>query len=183
MGFFRLGAFALGVVLACARADAQPVQGAVPSASPVTTYQGVVPVLRDVPAMVLPKGDPPKLTWSGFQRREQGNARVFLQFSGPARYETNQKGNRYQIEFPGATVFKKNNLRRMDTRHFKTVVRSFRIRQGRRGAPLLEIDTTTTEPPIVRTDVSNLFHYVYVDFPAPAVEEPSAEEAQTKRSK
>ncbi len=146
-----------------------PAEPPVMAATTVGTYQGVVPVVHDEPAMPTPRGAPPRLTWPGFQVRDRRAARVFVQFTSVPPYALRREGARVIVEFSGATIHQRNNSRRVDTRHFGTVVRGFQVRAAKKGLVRLVIDTDTAamDPPRVTTEESGSFQYLYVDFPPP----------------
>lgn len=130
-------------------------------------YQGVVPETHDEPAMAVPKGLPGQLTWAGFQIREGKSARIFVQFTAAPTYESTRDGDKFIVQFRDVTVFKRNNLRPIDARHFGTAVQRFRIRIGQRRMPRLEIEASGAQAPTVGVEKSGAFHYLFVDFAPP----------------
>ena len=84
----------------------------------------------------------PLVTWIGFQVRDAGGARVFLQLSADAPHEQNLVGDKLVVFVAGARLGTRNHGRFIDTTFFDTRIakieaRNVRARRGqKRGVEL-----------------------------------------------
>lgn len=192
----------LGLVLilalgapAVAVAQQQPAQGRPEVASvrpaqephPVGQYAGVVPGEARQPSHVAARtGAPPVLlTWPGFQGRQDGASRIFIQTSAPVQYEARAEPGRYVILFHGLRVPVRNNGRTLETRFFNSPVTRARIERRRRDVALvLELRADITPTVSVEAGASG-YQFLFVTFsagnylpPELAAPPPEVEQAQ-----
>ena len=132
----------------------------------VRHYKGVIPGVRDVPAVPSkehpPKVDHPVVEWIGFQPFKD-HSRVFIQVLGDYTFTVTKKSrNLIEVAIPRATVATKNDARELLTANFNTMVKSVKVRNMKDPTgPYVAIDIE------LKDDVGYLFHqedkYIFVD--------------------
>ncbi len=79
------------------------------------------------------KRPPPKyknaLYWIGFQPREGGSSRVFVQLGREVEYEQRVEGNVLLVTVVGVKNRSRNTLRRIDTHYFDTAIKEIRAKR------------------------------------------------------
>ena len=106
------------------------------SPNPIGFYSGVSLQGNKVP----PKPSqtmgqrPVELTWTGFERIDQGS-RVYFQLSASPKYEVTKRDTQIVIRMSNTRPTTRNNLRRLDLSYFKTPVKGVDLR--RRGKDVI----------------------------------------------
>lgn len=111
------------------------------------------------------------ITWPGFEPRQDGSSRFFLQLSAPVATETSSSEGRFEVLVRGASTHVRNTRRWLRTQHFNTPVTKARVeRRGRRDLAFVFHLRANVTPSVTSQSASGeagqSFHYVYVDFPA-----------------
>ena len=129
-------------------------------------YKGVIPGIRDVPAVPSkqhpPKVDHPVVEWVGFQPFRD-HSRVFIQILGSYTFTVTKKNKTLiEVAIPRATVATPNDARELVTERFPTMVKSVKIKRIEDpSGSYIAIDI------YLKKDVGYLFHqegkYVFVD--------------------
>ena len=156
----------------------------VSEARPVGEYAGVTPGQSESPpaesrvrrqqrarekaASSRRRRPPPAtlLTWPGFQMREDGSSRFFLQTSGRVEVASSGSEGRFEVLLRNTRVHLRNNARPLETRFFNTpVVRARTERRGSDLAIVFELRSGSTARPRVQSVPSDSgYYYVYIDF-------------------
>jgi hypothetical protein len=117
--------------------------------------------------------------WVGYQPKEGGATRVFLQASGPLEYSQAVRGGALIVSLPGARLANSNARRRLDARVFESAVtgvhasrvRTRRARRGRAATKAgVEVRVTFKKPADASearagfTKEADGYHYLYLDF-------------------
>ncbi len=81
-----------------------------------------------------------RVSWVGFQPKDDGSARVFLQVTSEQPYSQAVVGKSLKVWVHGARLAHHNNARRLDATQFDTAIGVIKARQvgrsrGRKGAP------------------------------------------------
>lgn len=81
-----------------------------------------------------------RVTWVGFQPKDDGSARVFLQLTSEQPYSQAVVGKTLEVWVHGGRLANRNNARRLDAAQFDTAIRMIKARRvgrsrGRKGAP------------------------------------------------
>jgi hypothetical protein len=129
-------------------------------------YEGVLPGSgRPPPASQrLARRTAVILTWPGFQARDGGGSRFFVQTTRPVATEVRVTPQRIEVIFPRTTIHLANSRRWLETQFFNTPVERARLeRRGRNMALVLHLRAQAT--PRVSVDAGEGgFYYTYVDF-------------------
>lgn len=150
---------------------AQPVRGsdgdrALPSHS--RPYRGVAPGSGNAP----PVGPSPRkrataVTWPGFQLRDDGGSRFFLQTNGRVDLRTTIQPRQVTVILERVRIAGRNNRRPLITRYFDTPVTSARLKpRGKHAAFVMKL-RRPAQPTVSQTQTASGYHYVLVEFPAP----------------
>jgi len=136
-------------------------------ARPVGAYAGHVPGAGNMPPRPPPpEGERRILTWPGFQARDDGASRFFLQTNGPVRTETSSEEGRFVVLLQNTRIHLRNNRRTLETRYFDTPVGRARIeRRGNDVALVLELRAQVT-PNVSNQQGQSGYWFVLVQFPS-----------------
>lgn len=97
-------------------------------------YGGVQPGVRGSGTRACGKRKN-RISWVGFQEKEAGSSRLFVQMCGEMQYIQQVDGNKLVVTVEGAKFLTRNAARRLDTRYFDTSILSVvPRRQSRRRA-------------------------------------------------
>lgn len=156
--------------------DSQPPQ----TVNKVGEYSGVKPGASPYDA---PKRKKNLVSWIGFQLREGGGSRVFVQLSNEVSYEQRVEDGTLAVKLENGRYRHRNVSRRLDTRYFETVLRqvtSKRVRKRRATrkrpaqSPGIELRIEFKNAADAQQATATVekekdgYHYLYLDFPAPA---------------
>lgn len=121
-----------------------------------------------------------RVTWVGFQPRENGRARVFVQLTSDVGYTQRVEGDTLIVGLEGARFGSRNARRFLDTRFFDTALARVdadraRRRKGRRRARGVEIRIKFKNPAdaaqasaSMATNQADGYTYLFLDFPPPS---------------
>lgn len=134
-----------------------------------SSYPGVVPGAGHAPPRASElKGSALILSWPGFQQRDDGSSRFFLQTSQPVELSEKAGKKRFELLLRKARVHLTNTVRPLVTRHFKTpVVRARVHRRGRKGVTVVFDLREDVKPTVTQKISEDGYNYVFVDFAAP----------------
>lgn len=105
------------------------------------------------------------VTWPGFQMREDGGSRLFLQTTRPLVYMRTAGKQRFTLHFENARVHLSNNRNPLITEFFNTPVRSAGLkRRGKHVDLVVELKTAAAETVVQYRDDDG-YHYLIIDFP------------------
>ena len=119
---------------------------------------------------------PAVMTWTGFERT-QASSRVFFQLSSDVPYEVSSQGNLISLRLPNTSPSVRNNIRRLDTRYFRTPVTEVTMRRS--GADMVISISLRREaaPEVAMMEGENGYRILVIEFPdtdaerlSPAVE-------------
>jgi hypothetical protein len=128
---------------------------------------------------------PGRLTWVGFQPKDDGTSTLFLQLSSEVPYRQELRGNELVLKLEGARYANANARRRLDTRFFEGALqqitsRAVSKRRARRDQPErtagIELTIAFKNPEDAREASAEMrqeedgFHYLYLRFGAPGVQ-------------
>lgn len=208
------GAIALvGAFVGSASAQAEGGDQGKVEGSPITTgaravgykhkegeYGGVTPGViypyaDDAQAKRFKRPPPTKtnvLYWIGFQPREGGGARVFVQLAREVEYDQRVRNNVLLVDIIGVHNRTRNTLRRIDTHFFDTAIKEIRAKRVRKrrahkdepaqkaGVRLAISFKNPADAGQARASVSKEedgYYYLYLDFgpgtPLPEAPEPA----------
>jgi hypothetical protein len=133
---------------------------------PLGTYAGVVPGASASPAVPVAKTETkPVITWPGFQMRQDGTSRVFIQSTTPLTPQPTASGPRFSVYLPGAKVAGNTNRLPLETRFFNTPVSRVNIEVQRDGVTLV-LDLRAEVSPIVSSERGPAgYFFLYIDLP------------------
>jgi hypothetical protein len=133
---------------------------------PLGTYAGVVPGANAAPAVPVGKTETkPVITWPGFQMRQDGTSRVFIQSTTPLTPQPSAAGPRFSVYLPGAKVAGNTNKLPLETRFFNTPVSRVNIEQQRDGVTLV-LDLRAEVSPVVSSERGPTgYYFLYIDLP------------------
>lgn len=145
-----------------------PMAAAVTGRAP-GAYAGVVPGRAQDPAQSRRKKPPrPSVTWIGYQPREGGAARLFIETSVPVTHEQTVQGDVVSITIPGVRLASRNVGRRLDLSAFDGPIASVDVKQarGRAGGVTLRVKLRAGgKQPAVMTEPDPAgYHYLFLDF-------------------
>lgn len=107
------------------------------------------------------------LTWPGFEQRQNGGSRFFLQVSSLIVTEQNSGENRFELILRNATTHVRNTRRWLETRYFNTPVTRARVeRRGRRDLAVVFHLRANVTPQVTTGPGAGGFHFIFVDFPS-----------------
>jgi hypothetical protein len=137
-----------------------------PSGHPLGTYAGVVPGASSTPAVPVAKTETkPMITWPGFQMRQDGTSRVFIQSTTALTPQPSAAGPRFTVYLPGARVAGNTNKLPLETRFFNTPVSRVNIEQQRDGVTLV-LDLRAEISPVVSSERGPTgYYFLYIDLP------------------
>ncbi|MGD8860725.1 MAG: AMIN domain-containing protein [Myxococcales bacterium] len=153
---------------------------------PPGAYMGVKPGGVEKPAVPATPGQgAATITWPGFQMRNDGSSRVFLQSTTAIAHDMLVSPDKIVIDLGDAKIAGETNRFPLITRYFNTPVDEVTLeRKG--GRTKLVLSMRTPAQPTVSTEVApSGFFFLYVDFPpgqysqAPAAA--AAKPADTKK--
>jgi len=143
-------------------------------------YRGVVPGGGKVlPPHAPRKKNPTRVTWTGFQMREDGGSRVFVQLTADAPYQVSEIGSSLHVIIKGAKLHLRNNARPLDTHFFATPVRSIRA-TAKSGEVVLVIQTKGHATHTEKTEAQGGYQFLMIDFPPEGASGASASTSTTK---
>lgn len=107
------------------------------------------------------------LTWPGFEQRQGGSSRFFLQVSSLIVTEQNSTNNRFELILRNANTHVGNTRRWLETRFFNTPVLRARVeRRGRRDLAVVFHLRANVTPQVSTAPGAGGFHFIFVDFPS-----------------
>lgn len=134
--------------------------------NPIGFYQGVSVTGDNLPPHVAKELGvmPAVLTWSGFERTAN-SSRVFFQLSAAVAYELTAQGMLVSITLPNTSSSVRNNIRRLDTRYFRTPVTT--VTMKRRGADMVVSLMLRREaaPEVTMVDGEHGYKVLILEFP------------------
>jgi hypothetical protein len=125
-------------------------------------YRGVIPGTRDsVKHIDTGNSDSNRITWIGFQSKEDGS-RVFFQTVSAADYEilSGATSNVLVVRFTETKIATRNFKRFIDTSAFEWNVRRIDAKQASRNVVEVTIELASDEEPIISRNGG----YLYLDF-------------------
>lgn len=133
---------------------------------PLGTYAGVVPGASSSPAVPVAKTESkPMITWPGFQMRQDGTSRVFIQSTTALTPQPSAAGPRFTVYLPGAKVAGNTNKLPLETRFFNTPVSRVNIEQQKEGVTLV-LDLRAEVSPVVSSERGPAgYYFLYIDLP------------------
>lgn len=139
--------------------------------NPIGFYQGVSVTGENLPPHVANEMGvmPAVLTWSGFERTD-ASSRVFFQLSAGVEYELTAQGMLVSVRLPNTSSSVRNNIRRLDTRYFRTPVTTVTMRP--RG-PDMVISLTLrrdASPEVTMVDGEHGYKVLVLEFPDTSAE-------------
>ena len=137
-----------------------------PEGHPLGSYAGVVPGASTPPAVPVARGETkPVITWPGFQMRQDGTSRVFIQSTTALTPQSSSEGARFTVFLPGAKVAGNTNRLPLETRFFNTPVSRVNI-EVQRGGVSLVLDMRAEISPIVSSERGPAgYYFLYIDLP------------------
>ena len=147
-----------------------------PAAHDPGDYGGVAPGAARPPSKSRRKPrrpTRPTVTWVGFQKLDDGGARVFLQLSVAGEYDQQVVGNDLVVSLPGMRLGSRNDSRPLDTRFFGTSIASVAARSARvdkKGTTGVEVRIRFKQPGSAHAasastgTSSDGYQYLYLDF-------------------
>lgn len=156
------------------------------------TYAGVVPGESGAPAVPVAKTETkPMITWPGFQMRQDGTSRVFIQSTTALTPQPSAAPQRFSVFLPGAKIAGNTNKLPLETRFFNTPVSRVNIEQQRDGVTLV-LDMRADVAPVVSSERGPTgYYFLYIDLPKgtytknplPAVDAPPPPPSTSEKSK
>jgi hypothetical protein len=133
---------------------------------PLGTYAGVVPGASAAPAVPVAKSETKAMiTWPGFQMRQDGTSRVFIQSTTALTPQPSAAGPRFSVHLPGAKVAGNTNKLPLETRFFNTPVSRVNLEVQRDGVTLV-LDLRAEVSPIVSSERGPTgYYFLYIDLP------------------
>lgn len=133
---------------------------------PPGTYGGVVPGASSAPAVAVAKSETKSMiTWPGFQMRQDGTSRVFIQSTSALTPQPSAAGPRFTVYLPGAKVAGNTNKLPLETRFFNTPVSRVNLEQQRDGVTLV-LDLRANIAPVVSSERGPTgYYFLYIDLP------------------
>ncbi|HKU41480.1 MAG TPA: AMIN domain-containing protein [Polyangiales bacterium] len=133
---------------------------------PLGSYAGVVPGAGTAPPVAAPRTESkPLITWPGFQMRQDGTSRVFIQSTGPLTPLATTLGTKFSVNLPGAKVAGNTNRLPLETRFFNTPVARVNIEVQKDGVTLV-LDMRASVEPIVSSERGPTgYYFLYIDLP------------------
>jgi hypothetical protein len=133
---------------------------------PLGTYAGVVPGASAAPAVPVAKTESKAMiTWPGFQMRQDGTSRVFIQSTTALTPQPTAAGPRFSVYLPGAKVAGNTNRLPLETRFFNTPVSRVNIEVQRDGVTLV-LDLRAEVSPVVSSERGPAgYYFLYIDLP------------------
>lgn len=128
---------------------------------------------------------PNRLTWVGFQPKDDGTSTLFLQLSSEVPFTQQVQNGKLVIKLDGARYGNPNTRRRLDTRFFEGALQQVTSkgvskRRARRDQPEraagIELTISFKNPADAREARAEMrqeedgFHYLYLQFGAPGVQ-------------
>lgn len=117
---------------------------------------------------------PVQLTWTGFER-DGDTSHVFVQLTGKADFEIEQRGTKVRVRLKNTRVRERNNRRRLDLRYFDTPVQTVHVVQQGRDTVLSLTLKRAAEPVIAWSDHEGPYQLLSIGFGV-------ADEAEEPRS-
>ncbi|HKP58851.1 MAG TPA: AMIN domain-containing protein [Polyangiales bacterium] len=156
---------------------------------PLGSYAGVVPGNSSAPPVQAPKTETkPLITWPGFQMRQDGTSRVFIQSTGALTPQPSAAPAKFSVYLPGAKVAGNTNRLPLETRFFNTPVARVNIDVQKEGVTLV-LDMRADISPVVSSERGPTgYYFLYIDLPKgqyvqtppPAADAPPSPGAQPK---
>ena len=134
-------------------------------------YGGVVPG-RGLLNAKRKRPTRPFITWIGFQPREGGAERLFIETSVPVTHEQTTQGDVVSITIPGVRLERRNVGRRLDLTAFAGPISTVDVKQnaGKKGVTLnVKLKPGGKAPTVMAEQAaadgpSAGYHYLFVDF-------------------
>ena len=152
------------------------------------TYSGVKPGKSDAKNRVRRKN---LVTWVGFQPRDSGRSRVFVQLTSQVPYDQHVEGDTLIVTLAGARFGSANARRFLDTRFFDTALarvdadRARRKGKRKRRGRGVEIRIKFKNPgdtagasASMTTSEADGYTYLFLDFHAPSAAAPRKDERE-----
>jgi hypothetical protein len=133
---------------------------------PLGSYAGVVPGAAISPPVQASKAESkPLITWPGFQMRQDGTSRVFIQSTGVLTPQPSAAPAKFSVYLPGAKVAGNTNRLPLETRFFNTPVARVNIDVQREGVTLV-LDMRADVSPVVSSERGPTgYYFLYIDLP------------------
>lgn len=149
----------------------QPRQGEIlrtdaPSGHRLGSYAGVQPGSGSAPPVAAPKTDSrPMITWPGFQMRQDGTSRVFIQSTSQLTQVTTTGPAKFNVHLPGAKIAGNTNKLPLETRFFNTPVSRVNLEVQKDGVTLV-LDLRADVSPVVSSERGpSGYYFLYIDLP------------------
>lgn len=143
-------------------------------------YRGVVPGGTKAPPHAPKKKNPVRVTWTGFQMRDDGGSRVFVQLTADAPFQVTEVGNSLHVTIKGARLNLRNNGRPLDTHFFATPVKSIHATE-KGGEVVLVIETKGHANHSEKTETQGGYQFLMIDFPPEGASGESASTSTTTK--
>ena len=139
-------------------------------------YLGVLPGVNNRAPNKPRRSRRPLITWLGFQMRQDGGSRVFVQGTQTLTYELEGSSERkLRFFFPRSRLHTRIERLPLDASYFPAVVDSVKAHR-RRGGVLVEVALRES----AHHEIRQQGVFLFIDFPAP-LKEVEAPEAATER--
>jgi len=146
-----------------------------------SAYRGVVPGGGKVlPPHAPREKNPTRVTWTGFQMKDDGGSRVFVQLTESAPYQVTQVGGALHVIIKGAKLHLRNNGRPLDTHFFATPVKSIHATE-KGGEVVLVIETRGHATHSEKTETQGGYQFLMIDFPPEGASGESASTSTTTK--
>ena len=106
------------------------------------------------------------LTWPGFEQRQGGSSRFFLQVSSLIVTEQSSSNNRFELILRNASTHVRNTTRWLETRFFNTPVLRARVERRRRDLAVVFQMRANVTPQVSTAPGAGGFHFIFIDFPS-----------------
>ena len=157
--------------------ETTPAEAQAPGGS---AYRGVVPGGTKAPPHAPKKKNPVRVTWTGFQMREDGGSRVFVQLTADAPFQVTEVGSALHVTIKGARLNLRNNGRPLDTHFFATPVKSIHATE-KGGEVVLVIECKGHANHSEKTESQGGYQFLMIDFPPEGASGESASTSTTTK--
>ncbi len=121
------------------------------------------------PAVSPPRDGTQYVIWPGFRpETKAAGASVFLELTGAVSYKLRKYRGGVEIILNKARAYRRNNYRRVVTRHFPGPIKSFRLRRLKHRRLRLRINLRQRLTPSVQMISRGRYHYLVIRFPRSA---------------
>lgn len=105
------------------------------------------------------------ITWPGFQMRQDGTSRVFIQSTNQLTQVTTTAPAKFQVHLPGAKIAGNTNKLPLETRFFNTPVSRVNLEVQKDGVTLV-LDLRAEVSPVVSSERGpSGYYFLYIDLP------------------